>query len=791
MERRIRRNLSHRTSYPAIDSKYQAILCSLFLLIALIFCFFCSLFAFPEKVSIARIEVHGLLRVSTNSVLNTLALDEGKTYAYSHVQQAIRRLYGTGLFENINLSISSGDSGDTLAISVEEIPPVASISISGNRKVGKSDIREKIALVVGSPCDRRLIHNSIRAIEELYKTRGYHLASVECETDTTQEGIQVIFRIDEGVKTKVGKIIFDGNKHLSDKRLRGVMETKERGWLTKKDFDPDVFSEDLNRIIAEYRNEGFINARILNHSLEIDSQKKLANARISIDEGPRTYIADAKVEIQKSDSSLVDIDPKALAEMIPIKRGQPFSQNRFEKSLEVLYSNLAENGFAYAEVTPSQRLNGDSISISFKIHPGKPVKVRKVIIEGNQTTYEKVIRREILIRPGDTLRRSLIERSQREIFNLRYFEDVSVATRVANEEGDIDLVFIVKERQSGIANIGAGYSEEFGLTGFIEFSHENVAMNRRFPFLGLGKGQTLNLRWEFGNLNQIDLSFRDPWFLDKPILIGFDIYDTKLKYDTYTDKRSGLGLVGGKRISIIDYTRLYLEYNLEKRDIRPVEDKASDFVKSQADKRTVSRVTLRAIRSSVDSPFFPRMGSRTSLELEWAGTILGGDAAYQSYIFDHRSFVGLPILKSALVFGLRTGVVDKLGSKGYVPIYERFRLGGTTLDGVRGYDDREIIPEGNTIDQGGRFMLINVLEWRVPVVENRAHVLAFFDAGNTWNSLRAARPSLLRKSVGIGFRIEIPMMGQLGIDVGYGFDREDKYGGPGWQTHFQFGMAGY
>ncbi|MGQ9810763.1 MAG: BamA/TamA family outer membrane protein, partial [bacterium] len=254
---------------------------------------------------------------------------------------------------------------------------------------------------------------------------------------------------------------------------------------------------------------------------------------------------------------------------------------------------------------------------------------------------------------------------------------------------------------------------------------------------------------------------------------------------------SGLGLVGGKRISILDYTRLYLQYNLEKRDIRPVEDKASDFVQNQAGKRTTSRVTLKALRSSVDSPFFPRMGSRTSLELEWAGTILGGDVSYQSYIFDHRSFIGLPILKSALVFGLRTGVVDKLGSKGYVPIYERFRLGGTTLDGVRGYDDREIIPEGNAIDQGGRFMLINVLEWRVPVVENRAHVLAFFDAGNTWNSLRAARPSLLRKSVGIGFRIEIPMMGQLGIDVGYGFDREDRYGGPGWQTHFQFGMAGY
>ena len=218
--------------------------------------------------------------------------------------------------------------------------------------------------------------------------------------------------------------------------------------------------------------------------------------------------------------------------------------------------------------------------------------MNKIVIEGNETTLEKVIRREMVIRPGDILRRSMIERSHREIFNLGYFEDVQIGSQVANEIGDIDLVFRIKERQTGIGNVGAGYSEEFGLTGFLEFSHNNVGWYNKFPYLGLGKGQSINLRWEFGKLTQIDLSFRDPWFRDKPILVGFDLYDTKREYDTYTDKRDGFGVVVGRRLPYIDYSKVYWRYRLERREIEPDENKASDLVKSQAGKRTTSSTVV-------------------------------------------------------------------------------------------------------------------------------------------------------------------------------------------------------
>jgi len=749
-------------------------------------------FAVPEKVKIAGIEVRGTRRTSPTSIINTLGLSEGQTYPYEDIQDALRRVYHMNLFSDIRLYLAHAQDGDSLIVEVVERPVITDITISGNRKIGKGDIRSKIELAVASTFDERLLHKSLQAIRSLYREKGFYLADVSCDVRPVgQDGVSLTFKIDEGVKVKVDKIRIEGNRKLSDKAIKKVMETKERGWFGGKDYNPEVLEEDLDRIVQRYKDEGFMQACILDHTVEIDKSRKAATITITVDEGPRVFIRKVRVELASDADLPPEVSQATLEHAVTLHEGDPYSQTKFDRTLENLYSILGDQGFMYARVEPNQLFEGDSLELVFKVDPGNAVRVNKIIIEGNETTLEKVIRRELVIHPGDILRRSLIERSHREVFNLGYFEDVQIGSRVANEDGDLDLIFRIKEKQSGIANVGAGYSEEFGLTGFVEFAHNNVGFYRKFPFLGLGKGQTLNLRCEFGKLDQIELSYRDPWFQDRPVLVGFDLFDTRREYDTYTDKRGGFGLVLGKRIRLIDYSRVYVRYSLEQREIDPDETKASDLVKSQAGRRSTSSVILSFTRNSVDNPFFPRTGSRTSLTCEWAGGLLGGNTSYQSYILESSSFFAVPLLGSAFVFKIRTGIVDELGENGYIPIYKRFRLGGATRDGVRGYGDREIVPEGNAIDEGGRFMLIGTVEYRIPIVENRAQVLAFLDAGDTWNSFRAARPAMLRRSAGVGFRIEIPMMGQLGLDIGYGFDRDEAYGGPGWQTHFQFGTAGY
>jgi outer membrane protein insertion porin family len=793
LERRIssRRCLCSSTTRPPtppVRLRGVVVLC---ILVVAVLCRCPAGLAALDEIKVAGIAVTGNQRVSTNAVVNTLGLQPGESYPYEEIRKGLIRVYAMGFFDDVTLLVEDTASGSILTVAVVERPVVGTIRITGNRKIGKGDIREKTFLGVGSSLEGRLVFRSLVAIDSLYRDKGYYLAEVDTMLEPINETtVGLVFKVDEGPKVKVGNIEIEGNHAVSSKAIRKVMETKEKGWFRRKDFNPQVLEEDIGRIEKLYKDRGFREARVVSHDVEIGKGKALADLRIRIEEGPRTYVGRVDIDLEAAVDMPPELSKERLASGVVLTRGNTFSQEDYDKSLDNLYSILGDQGFVYASIEPTETVRGDSLDLTLTIMPERAVKVHKILIEGNETTFDKVIRRELVIKPGDILRRSLIERSHREVFNLGYFEDVQVGSRLANEEGDVDLVFTVKERQIGVANVGAGYSEEFGLTGFIEFSHNNIGWFRKFPYLGLGMGQTINLRWEFGKLTQVELSYRNPWFRDRPTLVGFDIYNTKTEYDTYIQRRGGFGLVYGRRIPYIDFSRGYVRYDMERRELDP-KSGASEVVKEQAGRVTTSSVVFTFIRNSVDNPFFPRTGSRTTAAFEFAGGLLGGNAAYQKYTLENSNFLPIPLLSSAFVLRTRLGVVDELGSGGYIPVYERFRLGGTTIDGVRGYSEYEIVPEGNPIDEGGRFMVIGSLEYRVPVVKNRAHLLAFFDAGNTWNSVRAGRPGFLKRSAGLGFRIEIPMMGQLGLDVGYGFDREDRFGEPGWKTHFQFGTSGY
>ena len=755
--------------------------------------------ATTEDVSIAGLRVTGNLRTPESAILNTFGLESGRVYPYPEIRDGLDRIYAMGFFDDVRLYSEDTPAGRNLTIEVTERPVVTAIRTAGHTKVDKDDIRSKIAIAVGSSLDPRLVQESIAAIKALYKEKGYYLANVTSEVETEKPGaVAVTFRIEEGLKSKVGEIKIVGNNSIGAGQIKKVMETKKgllsrvpllRRW-TKKDFNPEKVDTDSEKIVRLYREQGFINAKVVSKDVSIDRERGLADITITVDEGQRFYLRKADLQLAETEPAEGAVTREALVDDIQLEPGRPYGVGQVEGSLQAMYSTLGDQGFVYAEIEPVESFEGDSANVTFNVKPGPAVHVARIVIEGNDVTFDKVIRREMLIKPGDILRRSVVERSHRDIFNLGYFEDVQINSHVVNEKGDVDLIFNVKEKQTGIFNVGAGYSEEFGLTGFVEFSHNNVGWFRKPPYLGLGKGETMNLRWEFGKLSQIELGYRNPWFRDRPVLVGADLYNTKYEYDTYDDKRAGFGLVAGRRFPLIDYSNVYVRYTLERRELVPDPAKASDYVKSQAGSRTTSSSTITFLRNSVDNPFFPRYGSRTTLSAEWAGGFLGGSTAYQLYIADNSSYLAVPLLNSCLVFRARVGLLDELGDHGFLPVDERFRLGGATTDGVRGYDDREIVPEGNAIDVGGRFMMLGTLEYRVPVIKNQAFVRGFLDAGNTWNSARAASPGMLKRSAGVGFMIEIPMVGQIGLDFGYAFDRSAAFGGPGWKTHFQFGMSG-
>jgi outer membrane protein insertion porin family len=746
----------------------------------------------PNTVNITEIAVRGNQRASESAIVNTFGLEAGEEHLYSDVREALERLYGMGMFDDLRLFIDRVPGGDRITIEVVERPVVASLKIRGNKKVSEKDIREKVEISVGSSLNPRLVHQSLLGIREVCEEKGYYFAEAAYTIEERSEtSVTLIFDVTEGVKVKVGSIAFEGNEHLSDGELKGAMETKTRKWLMSQDYKPEDFRGDLERIEMFLKDQGFKDGRVADYDVTFDEEEGKAHITIFVDEGQRFYVDKVSVVMVSAGDSTEVLSGMTFTDAVQLKRGDPYSLGGYQRTLESLYSAVGDYGFVYAEVIPEETVHGDSVDVVFRVRPNEAVRVQRIVIEGNTVTFEKVIRRELAIRPGDVLRRALVERSHRDIFNLGYFNDVQVGTNVANEKGDIDLIFKVEERQTGVGNVGIGYTGEFGFTGFIEFSHNNVGWFSRFPWLGLGKGENLNLRWEFGKLSQIELSWRNPWFMDTRTLVGFDIYATRREYETYADRRDGFSVVLGTRFPLIDYSQIFWRYRLERRGLDPDPAKASDAVMAQAGSSRTSSIVITFQRNSVDNPFFPRNGSKTTVIAELAGgKILGGDRDYQSYILDNSHFLPMAF-GTALVLRGRFGILDALGSQGYIPIYERFRLGGTSIDGIRGYSEREVVPDGNALDEGGRFFVLGSLEYRIPLVTNKAFLLAFADAGNAWNSLSASRPGYLRKAVGAGFRVFIPMMGTIGFDFAYGFDRDAIYGGPSWETHFQFGMSRY
>ena len=420
------------------------------------------------------------------------------------------------------------------------------------------------------------------------------------------------------------------------------------------------------------------------------------------------------------------------------------------------------------------------MDVDFQVEEGEPAHVGKITITGNMGTKEKVIRRELFLVPGDLFRRSALVRSHREIYSLGFFDDVQVKTNVSGSGPDIDLTFDVKERQTGQFLAGASYSGEFGLIGSFEMSKTNFR----------GTGQSVSLKWEFGRLGQIDLSFTEPWFRGTPTSVGFDLFNTRLDRDSYIERNRGAAIRVGRPLPWLDYTRAYLRYKWESWKVT-----ADDLVTSAdlaqtlryTGEGTASSIQTTFQRNSTDDPFFPTSGSMTRLVSEFSGGLLAGNTGFQKHVLDEQFF--LPSWRStAISLAMRVGVISPY-RKGQIPLFERFRLGGVGPNGIRGYPDLDVVPRGNDSVEGGRAMFITRAEYRFPITGHQLSGLTFLDVGNVWNKASEAQPSGLKRGAGLGFRVEIPGVGTLGFDYGYGFDRGPELGGPGWELHFNIGSA--
>jgi outer membrane protein insertion porin family len=730
--------------------------------------------------TIQAVEIRGHQNVSEDKIRRIIRLKPGDAYTDEAVAEAVKNLFATKEFADVRALKEAAGRSVVVTFILEENRKVEEVRFEGNKHVDDEDLSAATAVKAGVFVRPALLRNDHGAIEELYREKGYYRVDVkdkievERDKDTKRTRNVLVYEISEGEKVSVKHIDFFGATALESDEIRRVMETKEDRWFRGAEFKPKVLDEDLERIAVLFRENGFLDVRIEGEELEFSKDGKALDIFITLVEGTRYKVGDVTW------SGNTVFDDARIESKITLKKGEVFDDTEFSRVQQAIGELYWDRGYIFFTASPEKTVKGDVIDVRFEVTEGKPAHVHEINIAGNTKTSERVIRRELVLNPGDVFLRSRLLRSIREVFSLGFFNAPRDPTvKPVNDEGDIDITINVEERQTGQFRLGAGFSSLNSISGFIGVQETNF----------LGRGQTVGVDWEFSKYRQnVDVSFTEPWLFGTPTELSINVFNriqNQVRQQFYSDRRRGVSARVGRPFPWFDYTSVFLRYRYEWIELSNFSlGYTGPLLDIQWPQRT-SSMALTLLRNSTDNPFRPSTGTRTSLTAELnGGQLLGGDVTFQRYETSFQWYQGL-FWKLVLEMRYSVGVLDGYSAPSEVPDYERYRLGGNRLYGVRGYDFYEIVPKGNPLYLGGRFMQILSYVVSLPLAEN-VTALAFFDSGNTWNSVAGADPLDMKKGVGFGIRIDMPMIGTIGFDYGYGFD---KPAGAGWEPHLTLGAG--
>jgi outer membrane protein insertion porin family len=765
-----------------------------------------------EVYKILGINVEGQRSGEPSAIIANTGLKVGGeiTIPGEQTKLAIQRLHNLRLFDDVQIFIENRvQDGVFLLIKVKENPRLERIEVSGNDELDEDDVLKKINLVKGQIITSQDLSTVVRLLKYQYDSDGYLNAQINPKlivvNDTTGR-VALKIDIDEGPKVKVDYIHFHGNKQYDDGDLKSEMkETSERSWWkfwqTNK-FDKKKYKEDKDLILAFYRKNGFRDAEILSDSLSYDKTKKYLTINVYLSEGQQFFVRNISWE----GNTVYPAD--VLSARLGFKQGDVFNQEKFEQNLRRneeesdVTSLYADNGYLWFQVEPEIKVAGaDSLDITLQVHERNQFRVGRVLISGNTKTYEKVIRRELLTKPGDYFSRQLIIRSLRQLQQLNYFNPEKLKPDVRPiDDKTVELEYTVEEKSSDTFNMSVGYSGAFGFSGGLGVSFNNFSLSE--PFRG-GAGQTMSLDYQFGVSNYyrtFSIGFTEPWMFDSPTLFGVNIFDTQQSY--YADLHyRGASIRIGRRFKWPDmYFRGDWTLRAQENTYHSLGTSSSyDYYYLEG---TTSQFGISQVisRNSTDSPIFPSRGSSFSLLTDInGGPKFGGAlqaARYHKHVLNADWYVPLTSSGRVTIMSSNTiGLIFPFEKDGYIPYQDLFYMGGTGLGQIavtplRGYEDRSIGPYNGNV--GGKAMMKYTTELRFALTLNPIpiYTLFFAEAGNVWLDHSKMDMLDLRRSAGFGVRLLVNPIGLIGFDYGYGYDASTPgTAAPGWKFHFQFGKS--
>jgi outer membrane protein insertion porin family len=769
--------------------------------------------------------VSGSSRVDTAAVRSTAGLSAGTPLAVHDIQTGIKALYATGQFDDVQIicRVSPTDAKATLVITVKERPILTDYKVVGADRVSPKDVKEKLSFPTGGPVDPGKIAKAIASVDSLYENKGYYLASVKAESTLTAGKLSINFRIDEGRRLAISGIRINGNTQVPDADIVGAMDTKPEGflWTRNGELDDAKYAQDLSEKIPDlYSSRGYIDFRILKDTLIVDRAKGKGLLDITVSEGPRYKVGNFEVIGNRRFSSeqinifypfgaaqQQTVVQKATGLLRRSYSNPPntFDQARWDDAQQKLMEAYNDEGYIYANIRPVvERVpSTDSVrtvNLRWEIDERSPAIVNRIEIAGNDYTHESCIREQIVLAPGQVFNRNYLIRSYQNIGNLNFFETPMAApeTRPSGDQGDVDIVFNVKEKRTGNINFGASMGQGTGLGGFIGLDQPNL----------LGRCKRAQLQWQFGRyINDFSATYSDPNIRQSRISGSFTAYHSRARYTIANIGaiiRTGGQIQLGFPVPQSIYTRLFVSYGGEK--VNYADDGLLGTVAQQCNHCFRSTLGFTATHDTRTGLPFAADGGLQTFNAQFNGGPLGGSAAFQRYTTELRSYAPIGHIGGSLlggepmmfIVGLSARAGALFGNPGPFFSTQSFALGGTQYgEQLRGYDEFSITPRGfdpsgseTTASQSsfGNAFFVGTGELGLRVNQS-LYLNTFFEGGNVWNKPREFDPTRLFRSFGFGVATVSPL-GPLGVDIGYGLDKIDAQGrpAPGWKLHFKLGQ---
>jgi outer membrane protein insertion porin family len=770
-------------------------------------------------VRIDSIAVEGNVRLGATSIVGTLGFEVGSEITGREIQRAIKNLYGTGQFESVSVW-AEGEAGEpvTLVVEVEERDVLSQVTISGLRRVSERMVRDSTGLQAGQPYSPARAFAAEQFIRSRLAREGVPFARIERSTQDLEGRpgeIHLVLDVTEGNRITIAQIQIHGNDDIADGEIRGAMKTKPEGffWFRSGGYDEEQFTEDLQRALPDlYRSRGHLDFAILSDTLVVDPQTGKTRLELTVEEGPRYRLADFSVTGNRHFSTeeierYFNRREGGLLRTLRLRRGDDdgreayfdalaFEEARFE--VEQLYR---DEGFLYVQIDPwMERLpsEGDGapeVRVGWRVEESNPAYVRRILVAGNDYTHERVIREKIFILPGSVYSQRDIISSYQSIASLGFFETPMPMPRIEPDEatGDVDITFVVQEKQTGSINFGTAVGGGTGVSGFLGYDQPNL----------FGQAKQGHLRWDFGRyINSFTLSFTDPSLRQSRVSGNISIFNSRdrfFQFATGRRRRAGFSTRFGIPLPVnwSQRTQVFVGYSLARTQYSLFQD-VDDTSLFGLPPGTQSTFSLGISRNFLNHPLFPTMGSRQSWTTEFNGGILGGDGNFTRHLAEASWYIpagelgggepGARPVRLTLGLTLRGGAV--FGDVTNFP-FDRFWMGGVQFgQQLRGYDETSITPLGYFTERSGEIADIQRLgnaylsmtaEYAVRISDNIS-VSTFLDAGNVWRDPRSIDPTRLYRGAGLGVQLVTPF-GPIGLDYAYGFDKTV----PGWQLHFRMG----